>query len=133
MSRAVATLGAPPAERTRAERVVRRVLRVPEGTRPGCAASAQRLFSTSILLSAARCLLSYVLLPIVTPLASAFAGVEPYVGIPVALLALGFDVAGMRRFWVADHRWRWAMTALYLAVMALVTVLLVSDVRRLAG
>lgn len=133
MSRAVVALVAPSPERSRAERVVRRLLLVPEGARSGCEASAQRLFSTSILLSATRCLLSYVLLPLVAPLASAVAGVEPYIGIPVAVLALGFDVAGMRRFWIADHRWRWAMTVLYLAVMALVTVLLVGDVRRLAG
>jgi hypothetical protein len=28
---------------------------------------------------------------------------------------------------VADHRWRWPITGLYLAVMVLVTILLVRD------
>jgi hypothetical protein len=35
---------------------------------------------------------------------------------------------GIRRFFVADHRWRWPITALYFAIMVLVIILLVIDV-----
>jgi hypothetical protein len=85
------------------------------------------LFSTSILLSATRCLLGYVIFPIVTPALGAAAGVAPIIGIPLGILALVFDVRGIRRFFVADHKWRWPITGLYLAVMVLVTILLVRD------
>lgn len=115
-------------ERSTADVVVRRVLRVPDERPPARAnEAAHRLFSTSILLSATRCLLGYVIFPIVTPALGAAAGVAPIIGIPLGILALVFDVRGIRRFFVADHKWRWPITGLYLAVMVLVTILLVRD------
>lgn len=116
-----------------AELFVRRVLRAPVDRRPSATEDqAHRVFSVSILLSAARCLLSYIVLPIVTPLLGAATRVGPVVGIPIAVVALYFDVKGIRRFWLANHRWRWYMTALYLGVIALVLGLLVVDVVQLA-
>lgn len=111
---------------------MRRLLRV--GDVPGAVdeAAAHRIFSASILLSAFRCLLGYVLFPVILPMLGATAGVGPVVGIPIAVLALVFDVRGIRRFWLADHRWRWPITALYLVVMVLVTILLVGDISHLA-
>jgi hypothetical protein len=126
---------------------MRRLLRVPEdqvieaGAASAAAVAAEsaeatarahRLFSTSILLSAARCLLGYVVFPIVSPALGAAAGVGPAVGIPLGIVALVFDVRGIRRFWLANHRYRWAITGLYLVVMVLVTVLLVKDLIRIS-
>lgn len=112
---------------------MRRLLRVPDAGRTASRTeAAQRLFSASILLSALRCLLGYVVFPIVSPALGAAAGVGPAIGIPLGLLALVFDVRGIRRFWLADHRWRWPITALYVAVMVLVTILLVRDIRHIA-
>lgn len=78
-------------------------------------------------LSALRCLVSYIVLPVVAPLLGVTAGVGPALGIPIGVVALVFDVRGIRRFWLADHRWRWAMTALYLVVMAMVASFIVID------
>lgn len=116
---------APP---SRADAVVRRVLFIPPG--PGGASDddAQRLFSTSILISALRCLLTYIVFPVVTPLVGALSGVAPVIGIPIAVVALVFDVLGIRRFFVAGHRLRWPVTAIYLAVMGLVSYLLAGDI-----
>ncbi|MHB8438317.1 MAG: hypothetical protein ACYDD4_04045 [Acidimicrobiales bacterium] len=112
------------------DEIVRKLLRVPP--RPTASdASAQRLFSVGMLISAARCLLSYVVFPVVTPLWGTAAGVGPAIGLPIAVLALYFDVRGIRRFWLADHRWRWPVTVVYLAVMGLVATLLVGDIGRL--
>lgn len=110
-----------------ADRTARRILFI----RPGHGASesdAQRLFSTSILISATRCLLTYVAFPIVTPLVGALTGVAPIIGLPIAVLALVFDVLGIRRFFLAAHRLRWPVTAVYLAVMGLVSYLLAGDI-----
>ena len=92
-----------------------------------------RIFSVSILLSAFRCLLSYIFLPVVTPALGLATGVGPALGIPVGVLALVFDVLGIRRFWLADHRLKWPMTFVYAAVMAMVAVLLARDVAHFAG
>jgi hypothetical protein len=118
----------------RAEPVVRRLLLVPEPsrrTRSGEAA-AHRLFNLSIALSGLRCLLGYVVLPIITPLIGAAARVGPVIGVPIAVVALTFDVMAVRRFWAANHRWRWGITAIYLVVMSMVLALLIADLLRLA-
>jgi hypothetical protein len=128
MTSALATAGT--LSRPRAERIVRRCLFVGEA-RPRSTADAQRLFSVAMVISGLRCLLSYIVLPFLAPALGAATGVEPYFGIPISIVALVFDVRGMRRFWIADHRYRWPMTAIYLAVMGLVTALLVSDIHHL--
>lgn len=86
-----------------------------------------------MLISAFRCLLSYIVLPVITPALGVAAGAGPAIGIPVGVLALVFDVMGIRRFWVARHRLRWPMTAIYLAVMAMVSVLLGRDIAHFVG
>lgn len=110
-----------------ADAFMRRLLFVPD-RKAATNDAAQRLFGTSMLISALRCLLSYVVFPILTPLLGTAAGVGPAIGIPIAVVALVFDVRGTRRFWLANHRHRWAITFIYAAVMALVTVLLVGDI-----
>ncbi|HMK62440.1 MAG TPA: hypothetical protein VK386_02380 [Acidimicrobiales bacterium] len=128
--------GGPPGTRlARAEPVVRRLLVVPDPElRPGRQAeeAAHRLFNLSMALSGLRCLLGYVVLPIVTPALGAAARVGPMVGIPIAVVALCFDVMAVRRFWTANHRWRWGISLVYLVVMSLVAALLVGDIVHLA-
>ena len=119
--------------RSRAEIAMRRLLFVPSGPPTVGEDAVHRMFSFSIVLSALRCLLSYVVFPIATPALGIATGVGPAVGIPIAVLALVFDVIGIRRFWINDHRWRWAMTVVYAAVMVLVSTLLVGDIVHLAS
>ena len=54
-------------------------------------------------------------------------GVGPAIGIPIGILALTFDYLGIRRFWLADHRQRWAFTALYAVVGGMVLSLVIID------
>jgi len=131
----VATPGSAPAPpaRSAADEAVRRLLVIPDRPAPVSEASVHRIFNISILLSATRCLLSYVVLPILLPFFGAASGIGPILGIPIAVVALTFDVMGIRRFWAANHRYRWAMTALYATVMAMVTALLVGDLVHLFG
>ncbi len=90
-----------------------------------------RLFSRSIVISGTRCLLAYVVFPWVLPLLGIAKGVGPFIGIVISVVAIGFNVASIRRFWVARHRWRYAITALNVSVIALLTILLWIDVRDL--
>jgi hypothetical protein len=108
------------APRPAADVAVRRLLRIPEG-QTATENAAQRAFSTSVLVSATRCLLTYIVLPFLLPALGVAAGVGPAIGLP----------ATIRRFWAADHRWRWAYTALSLTVIALLVVLMVEDVTSL--
>ena len=94
---------------------------------------AHKMFSLSIALSGVRCLLSYVILPVLLPLLGLATGVGPVIGIPVGVLALIFDVKGIRRFWLSDHQWRWQMSVIYLLVIVMVVGLILVDVLHLAG
>jgi hypothetical protein len=118
------------APRPAADVAVRRLLRIPEG-QPATETAAQRAFSTSVLVSATRCLLTYLVLPVLLPALGVAAGVGPAIGLPVGAIAIASNVATIRRFWAADHRWRWAYTALSLTVIALLIVLMVEDVTSL--
>jgi hypothetical protein len=118
--------------RPAADVAMRRLLRIPEG-QTATERSAQRAFSTSVLVSAVRCTLTYLVLPFLAPALGLAAGVGPAVGIPIGIVAILSNVATIRRFWAADHRWRWAYTGLALAVIALLLVLMVEDVASLVG
>jgi hypothetical protein len=119
--------------RSKAERTMRRLLRIPD-QRPAVGESeTQRIFGVSVLLSATRCLLSYIVFPIVLPALGLARGVGPWIGIPVGLLALYFDVLGIRRFWMADHHQKWLFSAVYAIVGTMVAILVIVDVLHLLG
>jgi hypothetical protein len=118
--------------RSRADDTMRRLLRIPENQRPVDESETHRIFSASMFLSGLRCLLSYVILPVVLPAIGLARGVGPAIGIPISILALTFDWLGIRRFWLADHHQRWAFSALYAVVGSMVFALLVIDIVSLA-
>ena len=122
-----------PTRRSAADAFARRLLLVPEAPAAVSERKTQRIFQTGILLSALRCLLTYVVLPLLGPVLGLAGGVGPALGLPLAILALVFDVIGMRRFFVADHRNRWSAAFVYLGVMALVVALMAIDILDLLG
>lgn len=94
-------------------------------------AAAQRAFSTAMLVSATRCLLTYIVLPFVAPGLGFAAGVGPGVGIAIGVVAIGANVLTVRRFHRARHRLRWGYSAIAAGVLGLLVVLLVQDIARL--
>jgi hypothetical protein len=123
---APAVVGSP--RRSGPDSAMRHLLRIPDERPVIDESETHKIFSTSIFLSALRCLLSYIVLPIVLPAIGVAKGVGPAIGIPVGILALVFDYIGVRRFWLADHHQRWAFTALYTVVAAMVLTLVIVDV-----
>lgn len=126
-----------PAKRSSsADRAVSRLLRVSEvDTSLEKQEDAQRLFSVAMVISGLRCILSYVIFPFVLPALGlgATAGVGPAIGIPVGVVALFFDLRGIRRFWVANYRYKWHMTVVYLLVIGLVSYLVLADIVQLVS
>lgn len=94
---------------------------------------ATRAFSTSILVSAVRCTLAYIVFPWLLPALGAARGTGPGIGVVVGTVAIAFNLLSIRRFWRADHRWKWWITALNSAVIVLLSVLLVGDLAALFG
>lgn len=94
---------------------------------------APRTFSLSILVSAVRCLLTYVILPFVTPIIGLAPGVGPVVGIVIGTVAIVFNVLSIRRFWRVRHRWRKPVTVVHVGVIVLLVILVAVDLAELAG
>ncbi|MGH9097769.1 MAG: hypothetical protein ACRDWB_10130 [Acidimicrobiales bacterium] len=125
---AIATPRLSPAPSSGPDIAMRHLLRIPD-EQPAIRESAtHRIFSASIFLSALRCLLSYIVLPIVLPAVGLASSVGPAIGIPVGLVALVFDYLGVRRFWLANHHQRWMFSAIYAAVGGMVLALVIIDV-----
>ena len=92
---------------------------------------AVKAFSTSILISAVRCTLSYIVFPWILPIVGFKAGVGPWLGLAIGVIAIGFNIASIRRFWITGHRWRWVVTTLNVIVIVMLCVLISIDLREL--
>ena len=93
--------------------------------------SITRTFSQSVVISGIRCVLAYVIFPWVLPALGWASGVGPWIGLVVGVVAIGFNIASIRRFWIADHRWKWPITVINLSVIGLLLALLVQDLGNL--
>ncbi|MBI5090541.1 MAG: hypothetical protein HZB15_17235 [Actinobacteria bacterium] len=122
----------PPPNRSRADMFVRRILRIRERPPGVTVASAYSAFQRSMLISAVRCTLTYVVFPFVVPAVGFATGVGPVVGIVIGVVAMTCDVFTIRRFFAVDHKWRWHFSAVALSVIGLLSVLLVQDIIHLA-
>ncbi|WCO68972.1 hypothetical protein PO878_09570 [Iamia majanohamensis] len=116
-----------PARRPAADRFMRRLLRISPAQPRLDETELRSAFSRSIVVSAIRCTLTYLVLPFLAPVLGVAAGVGPWIGIPLGAVAIVFNVKSIRRFWRADHRWRWAYTAIGTTVIVLLLVLVVGD------
>ena len=108
---------------------MRRLLRLPSGADDS--QTAEKVFGASILVSTVRCLLTYVLLPLLKPVVDLSGGVGPVLGLVIGAVSAAAIVFSMRRFWAADHRWRWAYTVVGGGILVLLAVQAVGDVAAL--
>lgn len=113
-----------------ADRLMRRLLRVQAKDRR-LASGAQRAFRTSVVVSGIRCLISYLLIPILVPVLSISGWVAAPVGLGLCAVAVVNGVVSMRRFWKSDHPHRWMYTAFMAVVFLILALALTSDLGRL--
>lgn len=117
--------------RPSAERFLRRWLRVEGDPVPGAVFDARNKLRSSIIISGIRCVITYLLVPIATPIIG-FSGllVAP-LSIVLSALAIALGYSSLRRFWLADHRLRWRYTIFIGVVWALLLGGIVWDVATL--
>jgi hypothetical protein len=130
-SSVTAPIAAPTPVLSPADRRMRRLLRLPEDGPRVSIMDAQNAFSRSIAISATRCLLTYVLLPLLGPVLGLSGALGPILGITLSLVSMVAIVAATRRFFAADHKWRWGYTVIGGGIFVLVAVQLVIDVGHL--
>ncbi|MFK7916762.1 MAG: hypothetical protein AB8G14_01680 [Ilumatobacter sp.] len=125
-------LGGPvPTERSNssADRFMRRLLRLSDAPKMS-AADARSSFQKSLVWTAARCLLMYIVFPFVLPPLGIALGVGPVIGITIGLLAMVSIVYSIRRFWRAEHSKRWHYTVFgSLIIMFLIWATIADTIR----
>jgi hypothetical protein len=119
--------------RSRADLVVRRLLRIRDRPVDLSDARTYKAFQRSMGVSAVRCTLTYVIFPFVLPALNFATGFGPWLGILIGSIALVCDTLAIRRFFAVDHKYRWHFSVVALAVMVLLTVLLVQDVSHIVA
>lgn len=113
-----------------ADRFMRRLLGVSSAARTS-SSGAHRAFRISVVLSGIRCLITYVLVPILVPLLSLAGWVAAPIGIVLCSYAVINGIVSMKRFWGADHPQRWMYTFFMLVVFVVLALALVSEFSRL--
>jgi hypothetical protein len=121
----------PEHERPPADRVMRRLLRIEGAAEPGAIMGAQRAMTNSILVSAVRCTITYLLVPILTPIVGVLDLVAAPLSIALCAVAFVMSTRSLRRFWRADHAKRWHYTALVAVVWTFLVVAVIRDVGQL--
>jgi len=106
---------------------MRRLLRVGDRVDKDAIFGARRSTTTAIVVSGIRCIITYLLIPILAP----FIGLLETIGAPLTIalsvVAIVMGVSGVRRFWIADHRARWAYTIFIAVVVVLLCAGIVID------
>jgi hypothetical protein len=120
-----------PVRFTPADQRMRRLLRVGDEVDPGALLGAQSAMSKSILVSAVRCTITYLLIPILGGTVAVLDVFGPVLSIALCLFAGFMSIRSMRRFWIANHPKRWAYTAFASVVLLALSVGVVIDVVRL--
>jgi hypothetical protein len=110
---------------------MRRLLRIEGDAEPGVILGAQRAMTNSILVSAIRCTITYLLVPVLTPIVGVLDLVDAPLSLVLCGLAFFMSSRSLRRFWRADHSKRWHYTALVVAVWTFLVVAVVRDIGQL--
>lgn len=94
--------------------------------------AAHRTFNFSIIVSAIRCTLTYVVFPFLAPFVG-LADVGPVIGVIVGVIAIVANVVSIRRMWRAEHKWRVPVSVINVAMIGLVLYLVTDDLLELIG
>jgi hypothetical protein len=103
------------------DRRTRRVLRLAPDAPRASLFGAHGAFSKSIAISATRCLFTYIFLPLMAPLGLS-GGVGPLVGVTLSVVSITAIWFATRRFFAADHKYRWAYAGVGGGIVALLVV-----------
>lgn len=117
--------------RSKVDRVARKVLFLEPDAPRASIFGAQDAFSKSIALSAVRCLITYIAIPLLGPIVGLSGAVGPILGFVLGVVSMVAIFFSTRRFFAADHRWRWGYAAIGGSIFAFLAVGIVIDAVRL--
>lgn len=117
---------------SRLDRMMRAILRV-ELVEKHDDSDAQRAFQTSLVISGVRCIITYLLVPIVIPAVSVAGILVAPLSIALCVFAAISGTISLRRFWRSNHRGRWMYTGFMFFVYLVLAFAVVTDILKLIG
>jgi hypothetical protein len=111
---------------------MRRLLRLSAEPQPGDARRAEQAMRRSILVTAVRCTVMYLLIPIVAPAVGLLDLLSEPLSIALSVGAAVLIVMSVRRFFRADHAKRWHYLALAVVVLSFLTFTVARDIASIA-
>lgn len=105
----------------------RRALRLPADAPRESLLGANNAFAKSMWISATRCLVTYVALPLLGPIVGLSGAFGPALGIVLSLVSMTAIFFSVRRFFAGDHPWRWRYSAIGGGVFILLLIQLFQD------
>lgn len=111
------------------DRVMRRLLGITE-LNQSSSQGAHRAFRIAVVVSAVRCLITYLMIPILVPILSLSGWVAAPIGIALCAVAVINGTVAVRRFWFSDHRYRWMYTIFMGFVFLILAIALYIEIDR---
>jgi hypothetical protein len=118
--------------RSAADRAMRRVLRLPVDAPKQSIMGAEGVFGKSIMVSGLRCTLTYIVLPLLAPIFNLSGASLPVIGLLLGAVSMVAIVISMRRFFAADHKYRWGYAAIGGAIFVMLIIAGIADISTLA-
>lgn len=98
---------------------------------PRSVEQAERTFGVSLMISAVRCILQYVILPFVLPVIGVASEAAVPISLTINVIAVGLIVYSLRRFWRIGYARRWQYLPVALAALLILGVFITLDIRSL--
>jgi hypothetical protein len=115
-----------------ADRFMRRLLRLPVDAPKQSIFGTEGVFGKSIVVSGVRCILTYIVLPLVAPIFKLSGTSLPVIGLLLGLVSAVAIVISMRRFFAADHKYRWGYAAIGISILVMLVIAGVADIATLS-
>lgn len=93
---------------------------------------AEGVFGKSIMVSGLRCTLTYIVLPLLAPIFNLTGASLPVIGLLLGAVSMVAIVISMRRFFAADHKYRWGYAAIGGAIFVMLIIAGIMDISTLA-
>jgi hypothetical protein len=134
---APSAVAAAPAPRSRADRFMLRMLRIDPATVDKIdtedVRKAHRAFRWAVVVSAVRCTIMYVIIPVLIPMLSVLGSMAAPINIGLCLVAMGNGWLGVRRFWKTDHRGKWGYTWFMALIYAISIWTIIHEIAKLVA
>jgi hypothetical protein len=98
---------------------------------PRSTEQAERTFGISLLISAVRCILQYMILPFVLPVIGVASEAAVPISLTINIIAVGLIFYSLRRFWKIGYARRWQYLPVALAAFLILGVFIAMDIKAL--